>query len=89
MGAGTLKCVAGYNHHGKQNELVNKGLVRSRCPRCKGDENWKYVILCDGIKSLKEKYLRELRESLGKIIKTEQEREVADLITSNIKTYLY
>jgi len=33
VGVGTLKCVYGYNHHGKRNSKINKGLVETKCPR--------------------------------------------------------
>ena len=32
VGVGTLKCVVGYNYHGKRNRLVNKGLTNDKCP---------------------------------------------------------
>ena len=36
---GILKCVAGFNHHGKRNEKVNEGLISNKCPRCGEEED--------------------------------------------------
>ena len=45
VGAGTLKCIMGYNYHGRRNKLVNKELTGSKCPRCKYKEDQEHVIL--------------------------------------------
>ena len=39
VGVGTLKYVMGYNHHGKRNNKINKGLPDAKCPRCKCQED--------------------------------------------------
>ena len=39
VGVGTLKCVVGYNHYGRRNQIVNKELVGSKCPRCEREED--------------------------------------------------
>ena len=39
VGARTLKCMLGYNHHGKWNCMVNKGLTSSLCLRCNEQED--------------------------------------------------
>ena len=39
VGARILKCIIGYNHHGKRNQIVNNGLVENKCPRCEREED--------------------------------------------------
>ena len=34
VGAGTLKCITGFNHHGCRDVSINSGLVGNKCPRC-------------------------------------------------------
>ena len=38
IGAGTLKCVTGYNHCGIRNKMINNGLASDKCPRCGQEE---------------------------------------------------
>ena len=79
----------GYNHHGKRNNKINKGLPDSKYPRCKCQEDWEYVILYDSIDNLKQKYIKEIREKLLKIAKTEQDKEMIELIIKDLNTYIY
>ena len=64
VGAGTLKCVYGYNHHGERNSKINKGLVQTTCPRCGDKEDWEHIILCQSISNLKDQYVSELNAKL-------------------------
>jgi len=29
-----LKCITGFNYHGKRNKIINDGLIKNECPRC-------------------------------------------------------
>lgn len=89
VGVGTLKCIVGYNHHGKRNKLVNKGLTEDKCPRCEQIEDWEHVILCQSITGMKDEYLNELKSKMSKIAIHENERELVELIMKDIKAYVH
>jgi len=88
VGAGTLKCITGFNHYGTRNEHINNGMVSNRCPRCNREESWEHVILCESIEELKVKYIKTLEEKINKIKRLETVREQVDLMLSDIKQYL-
>ena len=88
VGARTLKCVYGFNHHGKRNTLINKGMVDSKCPRCGEDEDWEHVITCPSIQNIKEQYIDKLKEKLQKIARNEHDKEEVELIIDDIETYV-
>jgi len=71
VGNGTLKCVVGYNHHGRRNKAINNGLVSSKCPRCRSEENWEHVFLCSGISDLRNEYVNDMKTKLKKIASNE------------------
>ena len=88
VGIGTLKCVNGYNHHGKRDGTINKGLVPTKCPRCGEEEDWAHVIKCQSINHIKEEYVNELRDKIGKVAKEEIDKETVEMIVSDIKRYV-
>ena len=53
-GAGTLKCITGFNHYGVRNKLINNDTIDNTCPRCGALETWEHVVKCDGISELKQ-----------------------------------
>ena len=57
VGAGTLKCVTRYNHHGYRDKRINTRLVEDRYPRCQQSKLWKHVILCGFITLMRNKYI--------------------------------
>ena len=89
VGAGTLKSVAGYNHYGRRHSMINNQLIRDKCPRCNREKTWEHVIQCEGVNSIKEKYLETLLESIRKVKGHEQINQEIQWIITDIKNYLY
>ena len=71
VGIRTLKCIVGYNHYRRRNKIVNNGLVENKCSRCKREEDWEHVILCQGIAEIKDQCATELNEKLRKLARNE------------------
>jgi len=88
VGVSTLKCVAGYNHHGCRNNKINSGLIDNKCPICGEIEDWKHIVRCQGIDQMKEAYLIDLENELKKVKGVHQERETVNHILSDINTYI-
>jgi hypothetical protein len=88
VGAGTLKCVYGYNHHGKRNGKINKGLVQTKCPRCGEEEDWEHIILCQSISNLKDQYVSELKAKLEKETTNENDKVEIGMIVDDIRNYV-
>ena len=88
VGAGTIKCVWGYNHHGIRNAMINRNLVSSKCPRCNNVEDWEHVITCPAIDQLQKEYLKEIKEKGDKIIHTHEDKELFKLILNDVTQYL-
>ena len=88
VGAGTLKCITGFNQYGTRDSQINKGLVCDKCPRCSLQETWEHVILCDGITSLKEKYLDNLKKDIRKMNNIEHLNEPIERILKELEQYL-
>ena len=78
----------GYNYHGKRNGRINNRLLSMKYLRCREEEDWQYVILCQGINEMKEQYLKDVRTNLKKITTTESENETVELIVGDLETYL-
>ena len=89
VGAGTLKCVAGYNHYGKRNRTINKEMIGEECPRCQSKETWEHIILCDGAYQLKENYINKLKDKIDKVKGKEQLSNEIQWMLSDINNYLY
>ena len=67
VGAGTLKCLTGFNHYGCRDEKLNKGLVTNKCHKCNEIENWRRVILYEGVEDLKEKHILNFLEGINRV----------------------
>ena len=79
VGAGTMKCAYGYNHHGKRNAKINNDVCRDKCPRCNAIEDWEHIILCQGVESLKNEYIEELKVLTTKEKIKDEERLMVNL----------
>jgi len=88
VGAGTMKCAYGYNHHGKRNAKINNDVCRNKCPRCNAIEDWEHIILCKGVESLKNEYIEELKVLTTKEKINDEERLMVNLIINDIESYL-
>ena len=88
VGISTIKCVAGYNHHGCRNSKVNKGMTSNRCPHYDEVEGWEHVIRCEGINQMKEAYLIDLEEGTKKIKGADNEWETIRHVLDNIRKYV-
>ena len=38
VGAGTLKCIIGFNHYGSRDNKINSRLIGNKCPRYSQEE---------------------------------------------------
>jgi hypothetical protein len=88
VGVGTLKCITGFNHYGGRDDKINSELVRNKCPRYRQEESWEYVILYEGIKELKEKYLEKLSNNIKKIKNIEHLDKPIEWMLQDIEQYL-
>ena len=87
-GAGTLKCVVGFNHYGERDMTINSGLTDSKCPRCQSREDWEHVILCSAIQEQKEKYIQTLKSKIAKVKNIQHLEEPISWIVGDIEQYL-
>ena len=74
VGVGTLKYVAGCDHHRRRNSVMNKELVSSKCPRCSEGEDWQHILTCQSINHFKNQHAIDLKLKLGKVSKEEKDR---------------
>ena len=89
VGAGTIKYVSGFNHHGKRNSIINKNLCFKECPRYKLKEDWEHTILCDGISETKNELINDMTEEISKEqLGTEEEQQI-EMIINDITKYLH
>ena len=61
-----IKCANAYNHYGVRNEIINKRMIGSECPRCSSSETWDHVIRCDETKHFCQQFIIDLVNDLMK-----------------------
>ena len=88
VSAGMLKCMLGYNHYGKRNCMINKGLISILCSRCNEQEDWEHVIQCNGINDIKDEFIKQLEDKLKKIKTTDREKDIINVIVQDMYYYL-
>ena len=88
VGIGTLKCVTGFNHHGRRGNIINNGLCSSKCPRCEEHEDWSHVVKCEGIHQKKEACVKDLNEAIKKEAKTDEEKDIVEMVVMDIKRHI-
>ena len=64
--------------------MINKNLYKAVCPRCERCEDWKHIILSNGINRLNDEYVNDLNQSLKKYSTNETERKLVDMIIVDI-----
>jgi len=55
-----LKCVAGYNHYGLRNALINNNQTEESCPRCNEVETWEHVVKCDNTVRFRKDFITDM-----------------------------
>ena len=77
----TLKCTNAFNHCGIRNELINKRIISSKCPRCNNPETQDYAILCPHTKEFRKKFTKNLLKDSSNNRKSRIEyEEIFDII---------
>ena len=88
VGAGTLKCVRGFNHHGSRTAKINKEIINNKCPRCNELENWECVMRCPANSGMHEEHISSMREELLKIKNFSLVRNAYEWFLEDAKAYL-
>ena len=82
-----LKCIARFNHYGKQSKMINKQLTGDECSRYLQIEDWNHIIICLMITESRKEYIIKLHTELLKVKYESIETEQIIEMLSNIITY--
>ena len=67
VGAGTLKCIRGFNNNSIRNNKINKGLTDAKFLQYNMIEDWEDVALCPRMQGMQQEFLEDLEKNLLKI----------------------
>ena len=78
IGAGTLKCISGFNHYGDRDKAMNNNLTSNRCP----------IITCAVIKPMRIAHMQSLKSDMQKVKNCIHIEEPVNLMLTDIENYL-
>ena len=88
--ADRMKCIIGFNYHGKRNRAINQGKIDDIYPPCQKTDDWEYIIQCNMINNqTKDKLVRIIGEEIQKLPKWEEdEKEIVKILIDIKKIFM-
>ena len=79
-----IKCIYGYNHHGKRDKIINVNIT-DKCDVCQKIETWDNIILCPCTRLTNQRFIKKLEVQLQN--KNSSNTDIRTFI-KNLKNYL-